>query len=69
MSKLLSWHATHQNLSQGKPYSAVATIISTESRNIRHTPLIPPHVAALQAAGVAVRTRSTSFMRPAIQTR
>src|SRR4051812_13218231 len=54
MSKLLSWHATHQNLSQGEPYSAVATIISTESRNIRHSPLIPPHLPILQAVGVSV---------------
>ncbi len=54
MSKLLSWHANHQNLFQGKPYSAVATIISTTSRNVRHTPLIAPHLLALQAAGVPV---------------
>jgi hypothetical protein len=54
MSKLLAWHATHQQLFHAQPYSAVATIISTESRNVRHSPLIPPHVSALQSAGIPV---------------
>jgi hypothetical protein len=38
----------------GKPVAAVATVISTESRNVRHTPLIPPHLPALQSAGIPV---------------
>ena len=54
MSKLLAWHAAHEKLFAGEPYSAVATIISTESRNVRHTPLIPPHLPTLQSAGVSV---------------
>ena len=54
MATLLAWHAGHQSLFAGDPYSAVATIVSTESRNVRHSPLIPPHIAALQSAGIPV---------------
>ncbi len=54
MSKLLAWHATHQDLFAGQPYSPVATIISTESRNVRHTHLPPPHVTGLQHIGIPV---------------
>ncbi len=53
MSKLLSWHAGHPALFTGEPCSRVAAIVSTQSRNVLHSPLTPPHVDALQAAGVS----------------
>ena len=54
MATLLLWHASHQKLFNNKLWSAVATIVSPVSRNVLHRPLIPPHVTALQAAGVPV---------------
>lgn len=54
MSTLLSWHATHQQFFTNQRWAAVGTLISLVSRNVRHTPLIPPSVSALQSAGVPV---------------
>ena len=54
MSRLLSWHATHQELFAADRWSSVATIISPISRNSLKRSLIPPHVASLQSAGTPV---------------
>src|SRR6185295_4302851 len=34
MSKMLAWHATHQPLFAGEPYSAVGVIVCPTSRNV-----------------------------------
>lgn len=54
MSRLLGWHATHQELFTGESWAGVATIISPNSRNVLKRPLIPPHLSALQNAGTPV---------------
>jgi hypothetical protein len=54
MSKLLKWQANHKCLFAGKPFGTVAAVVSPESRNVLHTLLIPPHVPALQSAGIPV---------------
>jgi hypothetical protein len=54
MSKLLAWQADHKRLFTGKPFAAVAAVISPESRNVLHNLLIPQHVPALQSAGIPI---------------
>lgn len=54
MSRLLGWYAKHPDLYRGEPWAEVATLISLDSRNVLHRPLIPAHVAALQSSGTPV---------------
>lgn len=54
MSRLLQWHAAHEELYQGRPWAGVATLISPISRSVRHRPLIPPHVSILREHGTPV---------------
>lgn len=54
MSRLLAWQAAHEALYQARPWAAVATVISPTSRDVRHRPLIPPHLAALRENGTPV---------------
>ncbi|MEO7300040.1 MAG: alpha-amylase family protein [Verrucomicrobiota bacterium] len=54
MSRLLGWHATHQEFFTGESWAGVATLISPNSRNVLKRPLIPPHLSALQNAGTPV---------------
>ncbi|MEP6663719.1 MAG: alpha-amylase family protein, partial [Verrucomicrobiota bacterium] len=54
MSRLLGWHATHQEFFTGESWEGVATLISPNSRNVLKRALIPPHLSALQNAGTPV---------------
>jgi hypothetical protein len=69
MSRLLRWHAAHEDFFAGEPWAAVGAIISLDSRNVLHRPLIPPHVSALRDAGTPVIGRrddeiSPQYLRP-----
>ena len=69
MSRLLSWHAAQEALYQSPPWAGVATIISTTSRDVRHCPLIPPHLAVLRDNGTPVialreETLTADSLRP-----
>ncbi len=54
MSKLLSWHATHEDLFAQPAWAGVGTVFSLTARNVLHRPLIPPHLAVLQTRGTPV---------------
>jgi hypothetical protein len=54
MAELLLWHSKHEDLFNQPRWSAVAAILSLDSRNLLHKPLIPPHITSLQTAGVPV---------------
>lgn len=54
MSRLLGWHAAHQEFFTSERWAGVGIIFSLNSRNALHRPLIPPHVAALQSVGTPV---------------
>lgn len=54
MSRLLAWHAAHEDLYRGQPWAGVASLVSLNSRNVLHRPLIPPHWSAMQTTGTPV---------------
>jgi hypothetical protein len=54
MARLLGWQARHPELFPANQWADVCTLVSLDSRNVLHQPLIPPHVSALQSAGTPV---------------
>ncbi|MGD1097357.1 MAG: hypothetical protein ABSB35_35900 [Bryobacteraceae bacterium] len=51
MSRLLGWHAAHEEFFTNEAWAGVGMAFSLNSRNVLHRPLIPPHLSALQSAG------------------
>ena len=54
MSRLLGWHAAHEEFFTSERWAGVGMIVSPNSRNLLHRALIPPHLTALQSAGTPV---------------